>query len=130
MTRRSLSADPNVQFAGMLLIAAAGTAAFWVGSGLGEALQAGAVLFGFALLVHLGRGRSQALMTMSGTGDEREADLGRGAMLFAGSVMALVIPSWWLVTVAQGTPNETLGILGAVYGVAFVGASIVLPRLR
>jgi len=130
MTHRSLAGDPRVQLAGMLLVAAAGTAAFWVGEGVRAALGPAAVLFGFALLVHLGRTRSQALMTMSGTGDEREADLARSAMLFAGGVMATVIPGWWLVTVAQGSPNETLGVLGAIYGVAFAGASLVLPRLR
>jgi len=130
MTHRSPATVARVQLAGMLLVAAAGTAAFWVGGGLGDALAVAAVLFGFALLVHLGRGRSPAPTTMGGIGDEREAHLGRSAAAFAGAVMACVIPGWWLVTVAQGDANETLSLLAGIYGAAFVGASIVLPRLR
>ena len=42
----------------------------------------------------------------------------------------MAIPAWWLVTVAQGDPNETLSLVAAIYGLSFVGAAIALPRLR
>jgi hypothetical protein len=77
MSRRSPTADARLQLAGMLLVAAGGTAAFWVGGSL-----------------------------------------------------TVAIPAWWLVTVAQGDPNETLSLVAAIYGLSFVGAAIALPRLR
>jgi len=42
--------------------------------------------------------------------------------------MAFVLPGWWLVTVAIGEPNETLGILCAIFGVLWVAAVVVLAR--
>ena len=70
MTTRT-TREARAQLVGMLLIAAAGTAAYWIGQGASGGLQAGALLFGFALLVHLGRRRGGTLETMSGVGDER-----------------------------------------------------------
>jgi hypothetical protein len=42
--------------------------------------------------------------------------------------MAVVLPVWWLVSVAQGDPNETLGLVCALFGVVWLAAVIVLPR--
>jgi hypothetical protein len=42
--------------------------------------------------------------------------------------MALVLPVWWLVTVAQGDPDPTLSALCAIYGLTWMAAAIVLPR--
>jgi hypothetical protein len=65
---------------------------------------------------------------MSGTGDERVRHLYRSAIAIAGTVMAWVIPGWWLVTVAQGDPNEVLNWLCAIFGATFVVAIVVLAR--
>src|SRR4051812_9855916 len=48
----------RVQLVGMLLIAAAGTAAYWIGAGADDGLRAAAILFGFVLVLHVGRRRS------------------------------------------------------------------------
>ena len=47
---------------------------------------------------------------------------------FAGTVMSFVLPAWWLVTVAQGDPNEVLNWLCAIFGATFVVAIVVLAR--
>ena len=49
-------------------------------------------------------------------------------MAFVGSLMAFVLPGWWLVTVAQGDPNRTLTILCAIFGFTFIAAVAVLAR--
>jgi hypothetical protein len=65
---------------------------------------------------------------MSGTGDERVRSLYLRAVAFTGMVMAFLLPAWWLVTVAQGDPNEVLNWLCAIYGATFVLAIVVLAR--
>ena len=42
--------------------------------------------------------------------------------------MSFLLPAWWLVTVAQGDPNETLSLLCAIFGVSFILAIVVLAR--
>ena len=120
--------SPTAQLAAGLLLGAAVFAAFAIGQGLGPALVSGGLVVAFVLLVHVGRRRSQSLEVMSGIGDERTRHLFAGATALAGSVMAFVVPGWWLVTVAEGDPNETLGLLCAVFGVTWVAAAVVLPR--
>jgi hypothetical protein len=78
--------------------------------------------------VYFGRRRSQSLEVMSGMGDERTRELYLRATAFAGTVMAFVLPAWWLVTVAQGEPDVTLNVLCAIYGFTWIAAAIVLPR--
>jgi hypothetical protein len=46
----------------------------------------------------------------------------------AGTVMAFLLPGWWLVTVAQGDPDTTLSTLSAVFGLTFTLAVVVLAR--
>ena len=50
------------------------------------------------------------------------------SVAFVGSVMAFVLPGWWLVTVAIGEPNETLSLLCAIFAVLWIGAVVVLAR--
>jgi hypothetical protein len=124
---RSLT-TPTAQLVAGLLLGAAVFAAFAIGQDLGSAVISGGLVVAFVLLVHVGRRRSQSLEVMSGIGDERTRHLYTGATAFAGSVMAFVLPAWWLVTVAQGDPDETLGALCAIFGVTWVAAAVVLPR--
>ena len=65
---------------------------------------------------------------MSGMGDERTRHLYLRATAFTGSVMAFVLPAWWLVTVAQGEADTTLNLLCAVYGFTWMAAAVVLAR--
>jgi hypothetical protein len=65
---------------------------------------------------------------MSGIGDERAKLLYTRAVAFAGTVMSFVLPIWWLVTIAQGDPNEVLSICCAIMGLSFLFAVAVLAR--
>ena len=119
---------PTAQLVAGLLLGAAVFVAFAIGGDLGSAFVSAGIVVALVVVVHFGRRRSQALEVMGGIGDERTRHLYTGATAFAGSVMAFVMPGWWLVTVAQGDPNGTLGVLCAVFAVVWVGAAIVLPR--
>jgi hypothetical protein len=118
----------SVQVIGMLAISAAVIAVFWVAQGVEEALYASAVLLAFTAIVHFGRRYSGTLEVMSGTGDERVRSLYTRAVAIAGSVMAFLLPGWFLVTVAQGDPDSTLSILSLIFGVTFIGAVVFLAR--
>jgi hypothetical protein len=118
----------SVQVIAMLAISAAVIAVFWVAQGVEEAIYASAVLLVFTALVHFGRRYSGTLEVMSGTGDERVRSLYTRAVAIAGSVMALLLPGWFLVTVAQGDPNTTLSTLSVIFGATFVGAVVLLAR--
>jgi 4-amino-4-deoxy-L-arabinose transferase-like glycosyltransferase len=118
----------SVQVAGMLAITAACVTVFWIAEGPEAALPFGAVLLAFTALVHFGRRHSNTLEVMSGTGDERVRSLYTQAVAVAGTVMAFVLPGWWLVTVAQGEPDNTLSALCAIFGATFVVAIVVLAR--
>jgi hypothetical protein len=118
----------SVQVIGMLAISAAVIAVFWVAQGVEEALYASAILLAFTAIVHFGRRYSGTLEVMSGTGDERVRSLYTRAVAIAGSVMAFLLPGWFLVTVAQGDPDSTLSILSLIFGVTFIGAVVFLAR--
>lgn len=123
----SLSTE-TAQLVGGLAIGGAVIAAFLIGGDVTSALISGALVIAFVLLVHFGRRRSQSLEVMSGMGDERTRQLYLRATAFAGSVMAFVLPGWWLVTVATGDPDMTLSTLCAIFALTWAGAAIVLPR--
>jgi hypothetical protein len=118
---------PTAQLVAGLMIGAAVFVAFAIGGDLGSASVSAGIVVAFVLFVHFGRRHNQTLEVMGGIGDERTRHLYTGATAFAGSVMAFVLPGWWLVTVAQGDPNETLAVLCAVFAVVWVAAAIVLP---
>jgi len=118
----------RLQLAGMLLVAAATGVAFAVGEGVGEGLLTFALVAAFALLVHVGRRRSATLEAVGGIGDERAQSLYLRASSFAGGVMSVVLPGWWLVTVVQGDPDPRLSTLCAVFAVSFLGAAAWLAR--
>jgi hypothetical protein len=114
--------EARVQLAGMLAIAAAGTAAYWVGEGASGGLQAGAVLFAFALVVYFGRRWSATIETISGVGDERTRALTQRAAAFSGYAIACVLAAWGLVSIAAGGFNTTIGALSVVFAVTWIGA--------
>ena len=126
MTR--LSHDVRAEAAGLLLVTLATGAAFWIGVGWKGALAPFLILLAFSVFVLVGRTRSDTVRAISGVGDERTRSLYQRSVAFAGAVMSFAIPAWWLVTVAQGKPNDTLGILATVFGVSFILGAIVLSR--
>jgi hypothetical protein len=112
---------------GMLLVAGL-FVAFAIGGDAGSGAVGAAIVLAFLLVVLFGRRRSDTLDVMSGIGDERGRLLYTRAVAFAGTVMSFVLPGWWLVTVAQGDPNETLSLMCAIFGASFVLAVVVLAR--
>jgi hypothetical protein len=102
--------------------------AFAIGGDVGNGAIGAAFVLAFLLLVLFGRRRSNTLDVMSGIGDERSKLLYTRAVAFSGSVMSLVLPIWWLVTIAKGDPNEVLAVCCAIFGLTFLGAVGVLAR--
>jgi hypothetical protein len=120
--------ENRTQLVLMLGIAAVTGAVFWIAEGAASGLLTGGIVALFALVVGLGRRRSDTLEVMSGLGDERTRSLYTRAVALAGTLMSVVLPGWWLVTVATGEANETLSLVCALFGVAFIGSVIVLAR--
>jgi hypothetical protein len=123
-----LSNNWSVQVAGMLAITVATTAVFWIAEGFDGALPVALLLLAFTAVVHFGRRHSNTLEVMSGTGDERIRHLYMQAVAIAGTVMAFLLPGWFLLTVAQGDPDTTLSTLSAVFGLTFIVSVFALAR--
>ena len=102
--------------------------AFAIGDDPGNGAIGAVIVLAFLLLVLFGRRRSDTLDVMSGIGDERAKLLYTRAVAFAGTVMSFVLPIWWLVSIAQGDPNEVLSIACAIFGASFILAVVVLAR--
>lgn len=119
MTSRNAK-EARVQLVGMLLIAAAGTAAYWIGTDTAGGLQAAAILFGFALILHFGRRRSATIETMSGVGDERTRALTQRATAATGYAMSVVLAAWGLASVALGEFNTTIGLLSVIFALTWI----------
>lgn len=112
----------RVQLVGMLLIAAAGTAAYWIGAGADDGLRAAVILFAFVAIIHFGRRRSATLETMSGVGDERTRALTQRATALTGNAMAVVLAGWGTVSAALGEFNTTIGLLSVVFAVTWIAS--------
>ena len=118
----------RVQLILMLVIAAAtGIAIGIADSPLNGAVSAALVL-AFVAALHYGRERFDVINVMSGAGDERTRTLYSRATAFAGNVLITVIVAWWLVSGIAGEVNETLTVLAAVGGLAFVIGAIIVSR--
>ena len=125
---RSLFNSPRGELAGMVALSFAVFGAFWIGEGLRAALPPLLILLAFTALVHLGRSRSETVAIMSGIGDERTRVLYTRAAAATATVLSIVLPAWWLVTIARGEANETLSVVCAIFGVVFVASSLMLAR--
>ena len=113
------------QLVGMIAIALATGVAFGIADGAEAGLLAGGWMLALVAALYIGRERFDAINVMFGAGDERTRSLYAKAVAFAGNVLAYVIVGWFLVTLVQGEVNETLTVLGAVGGVAFVVGAIL-----
>jgi hypothetical protein len=114
--------------AGGALIALATGVAFAVGDSLASGLVGGAIVLAFVLVVAGGRRHSATLEVMSGIGDERTRHLYTVAVAWTGTVMSVLLPAWWLVTLALGDSNETLNLVCAIFGVTFIACVVVISR--
>jgi hypothetical protein len=125
---RSFWMSPTGQLSLGLVLVAAVFVAFALNDDPANGAIGAALVLGFLLLVYFGRKRSDTLDVMSGIGDERAKLLYTRAVAFSGTVMSFVLPIWWLVTIAQGDPNEVLSICCAIFGATFILAVVVLAR--
>ena len=117
----------NGQLAFALAITVAAIAAFWIGGSPEWAIPAAIVMLGFIAAMAL-RDRSQTVEVMYGVGDERTRQLYLQSTALAGIVMLAVVVCWYLVTVAQGDPNETLGLLAAIVNGSLIVAAAIVSR--
>lgn len=99
------------------------------GGSLAGALGTFGVMLAFAVLVLLG-GRSETVRGLRGDGrDERFRQLDMNATAFAGLAVIVAIIVAFLVEVARGHDGQPYSWLGAVGGLAYIAAVVVL-RLR
>jgi multisubunit Na+/H+ antiporter MnhB subunit len=104
-------------------------AAIWIGGEPGLGLQALGVMTVFAAIVLLG-GRSETIRGLRGDGrDERFRQLDLAATAIAGLAVITAIIIAFLVEVAQGEDGTPYSWLGAIGGLAYLIAIVVL-RLR
>jgi hypothetical protein len=125
---KAFLSSANGQFTLGLILVAAVFVAFAIGGDAGYGAVSAGLVLAFLLLVYFGRRHSDTLDVMSGIGDERGKLLYTRAVAFSGTVMSLVLPIWWLVTIAQGDPSEVLTICCAIFGASFILAVVVLAR--
>ena len=118
----------RVQMAGGVALALVIPAIFWIVDGAQSALIAFAWAAATLIAFRIGAGRSGVGDIVRNAGDERVLSLHIRALAFAGFVMWAVITGWWLTSVAAGNENETVGILGATFAVAFLGSSFYHSR--
>ncbi|MGH2980606.1 MAG: hypothetical protein ACRDKV_01000 [Solirubrobacterales bacterium] len=112
----------------LLAVTAAIVAAIWVGAGVEWAIPSAMVMLGFIALLVFGVGRSDTAEVIYGVGDERVRQLHLRACAAAGVAMLAVIVLWYLVTVAMGDPNETLGVLATLFNGSLITAAVTLSR--
>jgi hypothetical protein len=125
---KSFWMSPTGQMTVGLVLVAAVFVAFALNDDAANGAIGAALVLAFLLVVYFGRRRSDTLDIMSGIGDERSKLLYTRAVAFSGTVMSFVLPIWWLVTIAQGDPNEVLSICCAIFGLTFILAVVVLAR--
>ena len=103
-------------------------AIFWIAHGATAGLITAGWGWATILVFALGSRRSEAVKIVSGVGDERIRSLNVRALTFAGFVMWATVTGWWLISAATGNENESVGILAATFGLAYIGAAVYLGR--
>jgi len=104
--------------------------AFWIGDDLGSGLFSFGVLAGLGVVAAIG-GRSETIRGLRGDGrDEYWAGLDRDATLLAGLVLITLVIVMCLWEWAHGRDGSPYAQLGAVAGVAYIAAFVVLRFRR
>jgi drug/metabolite transporter (DMT)-like permease len=108
-------------FLGLLILGA-----FWLGDNPGTGFASLGIMLALGAVFFFG-GRSETLRGLGGPGrDERWAKIDIHATALAGMVLISVIIGAFLVEVARGHDGNPYGLLGAVAGVAYLIAVIIL----
>jgi hypothetical protein len=110
-----------------LAITAAIVAAIWIGASIEWAIPSAIVMLGFIAAMIL-RDRSQTAEVVYGVGDERTRSLYLKSTSVAGTAMLAVIVVWYLVTVASGDPDETLGTLAVLFNGTLIASAAAVSR--
>ena len=104
-------------------------AAFAIGGSAGDGVYAFALMAVLAAVFAFGATRSETLGGLAGPGrDERWEMIDLRASAFAGLVLILIVIGAWLYEVARGEDGSPYSQLGAVAGVAYVIALVVIRR--
>jgi hypothetical protein len=112
-----------------VVLGSAMLAAQWANGHPGRGLASLAILVGTGAIFLLG-GRSETIRGLRGDGrDERFRQLDIVGTAFAGAVVIVVLIAAFIVELARGRDGAPYSWLGAVAGVAYVGA-ILWQRLR
>ncbi len=110
-------------FLGILILTAS-----WIGDRPEDGLTGLGVMTALGLVFLLG-GRSDTVAGLGGPRrDERWQSIDLRATAAAGSVLVLAIIGSWLYELAQGRDGEPYSLLGALGGLAYVVAVLVLRR--
>jgi hypothetical protein len=105
-------------------------AAFAIGGDLVSGLESLALFAVIAAVAYFARG-SETIQGLSGPGrDERWALIDLAATAFAGLVLILAVIGAWLYEIARGHDGNPYGILGAIAGIAYILAIVVLRARR
>jgi hypothetical protein len=118
----------RAQIVAMVMLSLAVFAAFWIGVGFADAWPALLILLAFTAFVAVFRSRSTTVEVMGGIGDERTTALYTRAGAWTAGAMTLVLPAWWLVTVALGDPDQTLSLVCAIFGATWIATSLIAAR--
>ncbi len=101
----------------------------WIGGDVRNAVVSLAIMTAFAALILFG-GRSETIRGLRGDGrDERFRQIDVAATAIAGIVVITAIIGAFLVDVARGHDGSPYAQLGAIAGIAYLVAVVVL-RLR
>ncbi len=100
-----------------------------VGDDLGFGVFGLLLMVGFAAALMLVRRKSETVAGLMDRRDERMRSIDNDATLFAGAVLIVAVIAGFIIEVARGHDGSPYYVLGAIAGIAYVGAVIVL-RLR
>jgi hypothetical protein len=101
----------------------------WVGSGPGLGLALFAILVAFALAVELSARRSETVRGLLDQGDERIRGIDLAATAVAGLAVITAVIAAFVVEVFRGRDGTPYSWLGAIGGVSYIVAVVVL-RVR
>jgi hypothetical protein len=96
--------------------------AAWLGGQLVAGVYGLAVLAVFGLAVLLLSGRSETVRGLTMGRDERFAQIDLRATAATGLVLITTVIVAWLVEIARGHSGNPYGWLGAIAGLAYIGA--------
>ena len=101
----------------------------WIGGSPGSGLASLAIMTAFGALILFG-GRSETIRGLRGDGrDERFRQIDIQATAIAGTVLIAVVIGAFIVEMARGQDGAPYNWLGAIAGVAYLGAIVAL-RVR